>query len=437
MQRFAFVFLLTMALFACSKRDEEIPIVADSDFNNVYGGSASDNAYAAAQSIDGAYVLAGYTESVSSVRGKSDAWVLKLDQLGKIIWQKTFGGSAVDGAYSIVSIRDGGYVIAGYTYSTDGDVTGNHGGADAWIVKLDKDGNKQWQKALGGSNDDLACSVIEGSDGGYIIAGQTASTGGDVSNNHGVTDAWVVMLDKNGNIQWQKTFGGTASEGAESVMETSDGGYIVAGWTNSKDGDITGYHIGWGMYLGNMDGWLIRLDKDRNPQWTKAFGGTRNDVINSVTEGLDKSYTIAGYTKSNYDGDVGANHGAEDAWAVNIDREGKIVWQKPFGGSGIDIAYSIAATGDGGYLLAGFTTSSDGDVSGNHGGEDALVVKLDKSGNKQWQRTLGGSSGDAARAVFQRTNGGYVMVGNTRSNDGDVTGQHGTEDAWVVTLKDP
>lgn len=434
MKRFALLFLLTTALFACRKQDEQTLVVPDTEFNFVYGSSTSDQAYAAARSLDGAYVLAGNTKSASGNPGNSDAWVLKLDKQGKIIWQKTFGGSAYDGAYSIASTKDGGYVFAGYTYSNDGDIVGNHGNSDAWVVKLDKNGNKEWQSTLGGSASDVASSIVETYDGGYIMAGQTASTEGDVSNNHGSTDAWVVKLDRNGNKQWQKTFGGTSSEGAQSILETTEGDYIIAGWTNSNDGDVTGYHVGWGINLGNIDGWVVKLNKDGNLLWNKAFGGSRSDGINSITQGMDNSYTITGYTRSNYDGDVGANHGNGDAWAVNIDKVGKIQWQKTLGGLSDDLAYFITSTQDGGYMLAGFTSSNDGDVSGNHGGEDAWVIKLDQGGNKQWQRALGGSGNDLARAVFQRANGSYVMVGSTGSNDGDVIGQQGAGGAWIITM---
>ena len=256
MKGFAFLFLLATALFMCRKKDEQIPVVPDTEFNIVYGSTASDQVYAAARSSDGSYVLAGNTQILSGSPGNTDAWVLLLDRQGNMIWQKTYGGSAYDGAYSVASTKDGGYAIAGYTYSNDGDVAGSHGNSDAWVVKLDKNGNKAWQSTLGGAASDLVSSIVETSDGGYIMAGQTASTDGDVSNNHGSTDAWVVKLDKNGNKQWQKTFGGTGIEGAQSIIETSEGGYIMAGWTNSNDGDVTGYHAGWGMNLGNTDGWV-------------------------------------------------------------------------------------------------------------------------------------------------------------------------------------
>jgi hypothetical protein len=436
MKRFAFIFLLLTALFTSCKHDEQIPVVQYPEFNIVNGSSASNQVHAAARSLDEGYVLAGSAKTESVNPGNSDVWVLHLDYQGKIIWQKTFGGSANDGAYSVASTKDGGFVIAGYTYSTDGDIVSNHGNSDAWVIKINKTGSKEWQSTLGGSASDVASSIVETSDGGYIMAGQTASTDGDVSNNHGSMDAWVAKLDRNGNKQWQRTFGGTGSEGAQSIMETSEGGYIMAGWTNSNDGDVTGYHVGWGMNTGNFDGWVVRLNKDGNLLWNKAFGGSRNEVFNTITHGMDNSYTLAGYTRSNFDGDVGANHGDLDAWVVNIDNSGKIVWQKPLGGSNGDVANFIASTRDGGYIFVGFTSSNDGDVRGNHGGEDAWVVKLDQGGKKQWQSTLGGSGNDLARTVFQRANGTYVMVGSTSSNDGDLTGQYGAGGAWIITMKD-
>ena len=436
MKKLALLFLLAMVFFACHKQDEQVPVIGDTEFNKVYGSSASDQVYAAARGLDGSYLLAGTGKSQIGNPGNLDAWVFLLDRQGNLIWQKTYGGSALDGAYSVASTMDGGFIIAGYTFSNDGDVAGNHGNCDAWVVKLDKNGNKEWQNLLGGLSADQASSIAETSDGGYIMAGQTASTDGDVSNNHGSTDAWVVKLDRNGNKQWQKTFGGTGSEGAQSIIEIPEGGYIIAGWTNSNDGDVSGYHPGWGMDIGSSDGWMVRLNIDGNLLWSKAFGGSRNDVFNSIIQGKDNSYTIAGYTRSHFDGDVGANHGDVDAWAFNIDKDGKMQWQKPLGGTNGDMAYFIISTQDGGYILAGFTSSNDGDVSGNHGGEDAWVVKLDQGGNKHWQRALGGSASDIARVVFQRTNGTYVMAGSTGSSDGDLIGQQNGGGAWIITMKD-
>lgn len=437
MKRIAFLFLLALPLLACHKQnDAQSAIITYPEFNLVYGSTASEQVFAAARGLNGAYILAGTAKSLVGNPGNVDAWVLLLDLQGKMIWQKTFGGSGLDGAYSVAATRDGEYIIAGYTYSNDGDVIGYHGNSDAWVLKIDKNGNKEWQKTFGGLAADHAASIAETSDGGYIMAGQTASTDGDVSINHGNTDAWVVKLDRSGNKLWQKTFGGTGNESVQSVIETSEGDYIMAGYTYSNDGDITGYHPGWGMDIGSSDGWVVKINKDGHLLWSRAFGGSRNDVFNSIIQGKDNSYTVAGHTRSHLSGDVGANHGDIDAWAVSLDKDGKLLWQKPLGGSNGDFTNFITITQDGGYILAGFTSSNDGDVSFNHGGEDAWLVKLDQGGNKQWQRALGGSASDIARAVFQRVNGTYVMVGSTASNDGDLTGLQSNGGPWIITMKD-
>ena len=177
---------------------------------------------------------------------------------------KTLGGSNVDDAQSIRQTTDGGYIIAGSSNSGDGDISGNHGNYDYWIVKLDSNGNMQWQKSLGGSSMDMAQSIQQTSEGGYIVAGSSSSNDGDVSGNHGGGDYWIVKLDINGNIQWQKSLGGSSSEQVNSVQQTFDGGYIIAGTTVSTDGDIT-------VSYGNNDFWVVKLDSGGNMQWQKRW----------------------------------------------------------------------------------------------------------------------------------------------------------------------
>jgi len=296
--------------------------------------------------------------------------------------------------------------------------------------------NIEWQKALGGSNDDEAYSVQQTSDGGYIVAGSTRSNDGDVSGNHEevwwlVWDFWVVKLDRYGDIEWQKCLGGSDSDWAESIQQTSDGGYIVAGYTGSNDGDVSGNH-------GEKDFWVVKLDRYGNIKWQKALGGSDSDWAYNIQQTSDGEYIVAGYTGSN-DGDVSGNHGEKDFWVVKLDRYGNIEWQKCLGGSGGggsggDYAYSVQQTSDGGYIVAGETWSNNGDVSGYHGGGDVWVVKLDRYGDIKWQKCLGGSSWDWAYSIQQTNDGGYIVAGLTRSNDGDVSGNHGEKDFWVVKL---
>jgi hypothetical protein len=352
-----------------------------------------------------------------------------------IEWQKCLGGTRSDGAESIIQTSDGGFAIAGQTQSADGDVSGKHGAAtfnDAWVVKLGSNGTIGWQKCLGGSNDDYAHSIIQTSDGGFAMAGDTHSFDGDVSGNHGIDDAWVVKLSSAGAIQWQKCLGGQDHDGAYSIIQTSDGGFAVAGWTYSTDGDVSGNH-------GDVDAWVVKLSSSGAVQWQKCLGGTNIDLANTIIQTSDGGFVMAGFTFSN-DGDVSGIHGPglADIWVVKLNSSGAVQWQKCLGGSYNDIAHSIIQTSDGGLAVVGETLSTDGDVSGNHGSWDVWAVKLSSTGAVQWQKCLGGTDRDEGKSIIQTSDGGFAVTGMTFSPDGDVSGIHGpgfdSADLWVVKL---
>ncbi len=399
-----------------------------------FGGTVGDFAYSVQQTSDGGYIVAGYTYSndgdVSGNHGSYDFWVVKLTYDGTLSWQKCLGGGSDDLAYSIQQTADGGYIVAGYTESNDGDVSGNNGGRDFWVVKLTYDGTLSWQKCLGGTSDEIAYSIQQTADGGYIVAGHTTSNDGDVFGNHGNNDFWVVKLTSDGTLSWQNCLGGTRSEYAYSIQQTADGGYIVAGETLSNDGDVSGNH-------GSYDFWVVKLTSDGTLSWQNCLGGTSIDVAYSILQTADGGYIVAGHTYSN-DKDVSGNHGGRDFWVVKLTSDGSLSWQKCLGGVSDDLAYSIQQTADGGYIVAGHTTSNDGDVFGNHGNNDFWVVKLTSNAILSWQKCLGGGSDDLAYSIQQSTDGGYIVAGYTYSNDGDVSGIHGStrSDFWVVTSND-
>lgn len=397
------------------------------------GGSSFDYANAIDQTNDGGYIVAGYSQSndgnVSGNHGNYDYWVAKLDDTGNIEWQKSLGGSKDDKAQSIHSTNDGGYIVAGYSESNDGDVSGNHGYYDYWVVKLDHFGNIEWQKSLGGTFFDFASSVQITGDDGYIVAGQSQSKDINVPDHHGMVefkDAWIVKLDLLGNIVWQKSIGGSSNDFANSIQTTSDGGYVFAGFSQSNDGDVSGNQ-------GYDDFWIVKLDHGGNMEWQKTLGGSDLDQAYAVHAANDGGYIVAGNTQSN-DGDILGYHGNYDAWIVKLDHGGNMEWQKPLGGNTPEDAYDVQLTSDGGYLMVGSATSNNGDVSGIHGSYDAWVVKLNQSGLIEWQKTLGGTAKDVGFALTSTTDGAYVMVGNSASNNGDVSGNHGHFDAWVLKL---
>ncbi len=395
-----------------------------------FGGTFEEYANSIQQTTDGGYIVAGLTFSndsdVSGNNGAYDYWVVKLTSIGSIQWQKCFGGNSHDLAYSIRQTSDGGFIVAGKALSSDSNLAGNHGNDDFWVIKLTPTGSIQWQKCLGGSGEDDAQSIQQTVDGGFIVVGYTYSNDSDVSGNHGYYDYWIVKLSSSGSIQWQKCLGGSDDDEAQAIQQTSDTGYIVAGFCSSNDGDVSGNH-------GNKDFWVVKLNATGSIQWQKCLGGSDDDEAKSIQQTSDGGYIVAGDTYSN-DSDVSGNNGNRDFWIVKLAASGTIQWQKCLGGSEFEYAKSIKQTTDGGYIVAGVTPSNDSDVTFNHGGGDLWVVKLTPASSIQWQKCFGGSGEDGAQEIQQTTDGGYIVAGNTFSNDGDVSGNHGNRDFWVVKL---
>ena len=359
-------------------------------WDKTYGGNEEDFATSIQQTSDGGYIVAGSSQLISAGGWDWDPWILKLDSSGNLEWDKTFGGSGNDIARSIQQTIDGEYIVAGSTSSKG---AGEH---DALVLKLDSNGDLLWDKTFGGSSPDVAVSIQQTTDGGYIVLGGTSSKGA------GEHDAWVLKLDQNGILEWDKTFGGSNFDIAQSIQQTTDSGYIVAGYTPSKG-------------AGGGDVWVFKLDSDGNLLWDKAFGGSSPDGARSIQQTTDGGYIVVGSTQSK-----GA--GGEDVWVLKLDSNGDLEWDKTFGGSSLDLAFSVQQISDGGYIIVGKT------VSKGAGGEDAWVLRLNQDGNLVWDKTFGGSEDDGASSIQQTVDGGYIVAGWTRSKGA------GSFDAWIFKL---
>lgn len=397
------------------------------------GGSGDDRAYCIKPCADGGYIAAGSSGSAGVVNGdvagnhgNLDYWVVKLKSDGMIDWQKSLGGSGADIASAIAPSSDGGYIVAGYSNSTDGDVTGNQGGNDYWVVKLDATDNIVWQKSMGGSKTDRAQSIVVVSDG-YIVAGYSQSTDGDVGLTQGSYDGWVVKLDNLGNILWKQKMGGAGWDDIYSIQTTADGGFIMAGSSDSKTGDFASNH-------GNADFWIIKADAGGNIMWQKLLGGTSAEYATFIQCTNDGGYIVSGYTSSTNSGDVGANHGGIDCWIIRLDGMGILQWQKLLGGPGNDNANCVQATADGGYIIGGYSAAAGGDITVNYGGPDYWVVKSDAAGSIQWQQSMGGTGTDDIYFIHPASDGGYIIAGYSNSANGDVVGNHGNNDYWIIKL---
>lgn len=397
-----------------------------------FGGSNFDPASFIQQTSDGGYIAIGSSFStdgdVSGNHGQGDAWIVKLSATGTIEWRKAFGGSQGDVANYIQQTTDGGYIIAGTTSSFDGSITNPNplGIGECWIIKLDASGSILWQKTYGGTQNEQALCIKEISTG-YVFCAISKSSNFDATLNHGLYDYWIVKIDFVGNIVWQKSFGGTGDDYPYSIETTVDGGYVIAGYSNSTDGDAIGNH-------GNNDAWIIKLDTAGNLLWQKTFGGTDDDRMNCIKTATDGGYILTGYTASN-NGDASGNNGLRDVWILKINDSGNLLWQKCLGGTNQDFGSTITPTQDGGYFITGSSASSNGDLTQNHAGSnDVWTVKTNQNGTILWQKSMGGNNTDFGIAGHQTTDGGYIIIGQSISTDGDVVSNHGQFDYWVIKL---
>ncbi|MCJ7423598.1 hypothetical protein MUP01_04930 [Candidatus Bathyarchaeota archaeon] len=356
----------------------------NASWNKTYGGTSIDEARDLVQTSDGGYALAGYTYSYGA--GQSDFWLVKTGASVNAQWNKTYGGTGAEVAHSVVQTGDGGYAMAGLT------TPGSFAGTDAWLVKTDSAGNALWNKTYGGAQEDVLFSIVCLGDDGFALAGYTRSYGDP---DH--YDLWLMRTDSNGNMLWNRTYGGPTYDVAYSLIQTSDGGFALAGSS-------------WG------DAWLVKTDSSGNAQWNRTYGGIYSDSANSIVQTPDGGYTLAGYERPYPDGWM-------DFWLIRTDMTGNMLWNRTYGWAGRDeIAYSMVRTADGGYMLAGETTSSYGAED-----SDAWLVRTDSTGNMLWNRTYGGGR-EHAYAIVQAADGGYVFTGYTRSFGAGAT------DSWLVKI---
>jgi hypothetical protein len=362
----------------------------DTLWTRTFGGGDSDAGWSVQQTTDGGYIIVGTTWSYGA--GSGDIWLIKTDVNGNEQWNRTFGGSEWDGGgYSVQQTTDGGYIVTGSTESYGA------GGYDVWLIKTDSNGDTLWTRTFGGSQDDGGYSVQQTIDGGYIIVGYAGSYGA------GGWDVWLIKTDVNGNEQWNRTFGGSESDRGYSVQQTTDGGYIVTGSTESYG-------------AGGYDVWLIKTDSNGDTLWTRTFGGIESDHGNSVQQTTDGGYIIVGDTHL-------YSAGGFDIWLIKSNSEGDSLWTRTFGGSGGDYGYSVQQTIDGGYIVTGYTYSYGA------GSADIWLIKTDSNGDTLWTRTFGGSGTDWGFSVQQTNDGGYIIGGYTYSYGA------GGFDIWLIRLR--
>jgi hypothetical protein len=348
---------------------------AQQSFERTYGGIRYDISWDVQQTSDSGYIIAGTTSSYGA--GIADVYLIKTNELGDTLWTKTYGGSSYESGYPVQQTSDGGYIVAGSTSSFGA------GSYDVYLIRTNDLGDTLWTRTYGGSNSDVAYSVQQTSDGGYIVTGFTNSLGA------GSSDVYLIKTNDLGDTLWTRTYGDTLSDTGSSVQQTSDGGYIIAGYSSS-------------FGAGDVDAYLVRTNGVGDTLWTKTYGGNGDDYSHSVQQTQDGGYIISG-TTSSFDA------GSFDVYLIRTNDIGDTLWTRTFGGSDTDEGVSVDQTTDGGFVVFGYRDFVD------LGTGDVYVIRTDASGDTLWTKTYGGNDTDIGIGGQVTTDGGVVITGYTFS----------------------
>ncbi|MBU1935932.1 T9SS type A sorting domain-containing protein [bacterium] len=388
--RNSFCMTLLILVVSVSLTNAQSP---DSLWSRTYGGNDWDYCLSMEQTSDGGYVLAGVVEPMSTY--SADFWMVKTGENGDSLWCRAYGDQNSDWCYSVHQTADGGYALAGYTESL------MSGRSDFLLLKTDENGDSLWSRTYGGLCDDYCQAAAITSDGGYLLVGMT------INCEEFHYDFFILKTDANGDSLWSRTYGGSRDDVCSSVAQTSDGGYILGGWTNS---------FGPGMPWSN-NFWLIKTDANGDSLWSRIYGGRDDDECYSVLQTSDGGYVSAGVKR------LSSPHWPDpDMWIIKMDANGDSLWSRTFGKGGSEECHCVRQTEDGGYILAGYTNS--------YGARslDFWLVRLDEHGERLWARTLGGGGGDVGYSVVQTSDGGYAVAGYTFSFG------NGGSDFWLVKM---
>jgi hypothetical protein len=440
-----------------------------------YGGTHADYLFDAQPTADYGFVLAGSSLSnktgnkTDDNQGDLDYWIWKMDEKGDLDWQKSIGGSGFDLLQSIKNTRDGGFILAGTSSSSTSFQKKEDckGITDFWVVKLDASGGEQWQRTIGGSGQDELLCAFQTKDGGYILGGSSSSnppvisikadaksiptTKADLFNksekSRGNMDYWIVKLDKQGDIEWQRTYGGQYTDVLRSMEQTTDNGYVLAGYSNSPiSGDKTVSNKGIG------DFWVIKINDTGEIQWQNTYGAEGDDQPYVIHQTIDEGYIVGGNSNSKNAlttmGGIVSN--GTDYWVLKLDKDGEVLWSKTYDFGKVDILTSLVENRDQTYLIGGYAQGENkrpregivgkamGMVSKEKDGvNDYIALKIDAKGEEIWNRTVGSAGEDILRKLVETRDGGYLMAGTSNSSASkDKNGSIGGNDFWVVKLKD-
>ncbi len=432
---------LSLDVLPQSQQEPTLSTSAEGNLENVFtlGGTKNESGQAVKKTTDGGFIVLGFTQSMDGdVTNKDnesyDVWVLKYNADIELEWQNTYGGSNDERGNDIIQTQDGGYAITGFTFSSDGDVSTNNGQEDFWVIKIDAQGNLIWEQTYGFSGIDTGISILQTTDGGYFVTGilDVSASGGQgnarsTTAQHAGGSYWALKLDQTGTIQWSKFYGGLLSDTPFDAIQTDDNGFIIIGASDSQDTDISNNK-------GSYDFWITKVTPTGALEWEKSFGSTEIDQARAIIKSGDGNYFIVGDTRGN-NTDVTNNIGAADVWLIKISPSGELIWEKTYGGENFDVGRAIARTNDEGFVITGSSRSASVNLTENQGQNDAWVFKIDLNGALKWQQAIGGSNVDFAYSITELENGTVIVVGESSSNDADITENKGFTDLLLIEIR--
>ncbi|MBK8708079.1 MAG: T9SS type A sorting domain-containing protein [Flavobacteriales bacterium] len=409
------------------------------DWQQIYGGSEFDRAYCIDRTSDGGYIVTGESSSsdgdvigIHEGPATQDAWVIRLDAEGSLLWQNALGGSGWEVGVDVKQTLDGGFIMTGSTNSSDGDVTEMFGGSDIWVVKLDATGGILWEHSFGGSGSESPWALEELDNGDIVITGETTSNNGHMTGCDGSTEFWLARLSATGELLWSNCLGGGHVDSVRDLTVFPDGSVGLVGWTRSTDGDVTGIH-GSGDPP-QPDTWVVKSYANGELEWQTCLGGSANDAGWAIEVAPNGKVYVAS-TALSTDGDVSTQLGGGDYWVARLADDGTLEMEHSFGGTSGDAPWGMFCTSASEILVVGSSVSTDGDVSSSHGSTEAWVIKLDENLELLWERSFGGSLSDSGRDIHWSEDGVIALTGSSNSTDGDLTTNYGDNDFWVVKLR--
>ena len=402
-------------------------------WNEIYGGNNNDKPLSI-EKVEGliisGFLITGYSYSTQGPDpwvgnyGKNDGWIIEFDGDSEPLGICHMGGSFYDAIYDVIKISRRQIITVGFTRSTDEDIdfkTGND--ADYWLAKVNNWGGIEQDKILDKEGVDIAKSIVQINDEEFLTAGVAESSDDD-------DDIWVVKFDDLLSVDWKRNYGGRFNEQFNAMTKTKDGGVIILGNSYSDDRDVSGNN-------GKLDIWVIKLNEKGEIEWEENYGGSKSDKGKDIIQTSDGGFMVVGYSESS-DGDVNGNLGADDFWVLKIDAQGNIEWEENYGGGGNDRASAVLEGKNGNYLVGGGSHSSDGHVNnddGNHGQWDIWLVKLSRTGQLRWEQNYGGSDNEGLQDMVLDDDGNYMVAGYSKSKDGDIFRSEGGHDYWVLNIE--